>query len=204
MPSRVRVVLGIISAVVVAVVPMAIVASGAQASVLTPTATNCSAPTDSQAFLAWGDLAEYFMAPDGNFATPTAGWSLSGGAGTVAGGDGYTLRGAAPSSRSLALPSASSATPTIRFFARNSGSSLSTLLVSATVDTTLGMGLTLPVGVVAAGGAWTPTTIEPLVASLLPLLPGNLTPITLTFTPEGQGGNWQIDDVYVDPWTRGE
>jgi hypothetical protein len=201
--------IGLLSAVAVTAC-----ASSAQAAGLTATATNCATPQDSQVFLPWGDPAEYFMTPDGNFANSAVTWSLSGGAAAVAGGDGYSLSGNAPSSRALALPTGSVATtpticvgigePTIRFFAENSGSPTSTLLVSATVMTSIGTQATLPVGVVSATGTWSPTTVEPLVASLLPLLPGNLTPITLTFTPEGQGGNWQIDDVYVDPWTRGE
>jgi hypothetical protein len=211
MCSRFRMVLGCLGAFVLAT--FAVTAS-AQASLLTPTATNCGTPHDSQAFLAWGDPSEYYLAPDGNFADAAATWSLSGGAMTVAGGDGYSLGGAAPSSRSLALPDNSSATtptfcvgvnqPTFRFFAENSGSPTSTLLVSATVATTLGATVTVPVADITATSTWNPTAIEPLIANLLPLLPGNQTPITLSFAPVGQGGNWQIDDVYVDPWTRGE
>jgi hypothetical protein len=38
----------------------------------------------------------------------------------------------------------------------------------------------------------------PLVVNLLPLLPGEQTPVRFRFTPQGSA-NWQIDDVYVDP-----
>jgi hypothetical protein len=38
-----------------------------------------------------------------------------------------------------------------------------------------------------------------VLASLLPLLPGQRTPVRFRFTPVG-GASWQIDDVYVDPW----
>jgi hypothetical protein len=37
--------------------------------------------------------------------------------------------------------------------------------------------------------------------NLLPLLPGNYTPVEFRFTP--QGGSWQLDDVYVDPHHSG-
>ncbi len=192
---------------------MVLAAGSANASGLTVSAQGCGTPQDSQAFLAWGDPAEYFLAPDGNFANSAASWRLSGGAGAVAGGDGYSLGPNAPSTQSLALPSASSATtpqicvgvnsPTVRFMAQNTGAVTSTLKVSATVDTTTGLNLTIPIADISATGAWSPTPVLAVVANLLPLLPGNETPITFTFTPQGRGGNWQIDDLYVDPWTRG-
>jgi hypothetical protein len=185
-------------------------APGAQASLLTVGVSNCPVTSDSQAFLAWGDSAEYFLAPGGNSA---AGWSLSGGASAVAGGDGYSLGGNAPSTRSLTLPDGSSATtsqicvginsPSVRFMARNPGASTSTLQVTATFDSTFGLAQSMVIGDITAATPWNPSAPLPLVANLLPLLPGNQTPITLTFSPQGQGGDWQIDDLYVDPWTRG-
>jgi hypothetical protein len=188
-------------------------AASAHASLLTVNAPTCPVAPDSQAFLAWGDSAEYFLAPDGDFAHSGAGWALSGGAAAVPGGDGDSLGGNPPSTQSLALPDGSSATstqicvginsPSIRFLARNAGAPSSTLAVTATVDTTLGLNTTIPIATISASGSWNPTAPLALVANLLPLLPGNQTPITLTFTPQGQGGNWQIDDLYVDPWTRG-
>jgi hypothetical protein len=56
----------------------------------------------------------------------------------------------------------------------------------------------LPIGVVLAGGSWQPTLPFPVIASLLPLLPGAQTPVAFRFTPVG--GSFQVDDVYVDPW----
>ena len=188
-------------------------AGSAHAALLTPSAQNCPSAPETQAFLAWGDTSQYFLAPDGAFAGGGAGWSFNGGAGVVAGGDGVSLGGAAPSTQSLSLPDGSSATspsvcvgvnaPTIRFMAENAGSADSTLAVSATVSTTLGLTLTLPIGSVSGTGSWSPSSAMPILVNLLPLLPGNATPVTFTFTPQGQGGNWQIDDLYVDPWQRG-
>jgi hypothetical protein len=37
-----------------------------------------------------------------------------------------------------------------------------------------------------------------VLASLLPLLPGDHTPVRFRVT--AQGGSWQIDDFYVDPY----
>jgi hypothetical protein len=54
---------------------------------------------------------------------------------------------------------------------------------------------------VLGGSKWTPTLPLPVIANLLPLLPGDLTPVRFRFTPVG--GAWQIDDVYVDPYRTG-
>ena len=40
-----------------------------------------------------------------------------------------------------------------------------------------------------------------MVANLLPLLPPDMTAVRFIFTPL-LGGDWQIDDVYVDPRSR--
>jgi hypothetical protein len=37
----------------------------------------------------------------------------------------------------------------------------------------------------------------PIVVNLLPLLPGDHTAVAFRFST---AGNWQIDDVYVDPY----
>jgi hypothetical protein len=41
-----------------------------------------------------------------------------------------------------------------------------------------------------------------VTASLLPLLPGQHTPVSFRFTALG-GGDWQVDDLYVDPFRTG-
>jgi hypothetical protein len=199
-----------------ALIPIAaamVLSGSAHASLLTASAPSCGTASSSQVFMPWGDPAEYFLAPDGSFSGSAVSWSLSGGASAVAGGDGYALGGNAPSAQSLSLPDGSSATtpsicvgitdPTVRFFAQGSASAGSSLLVSATVTTSLGVKVTLPIADLAGAGTWQLTPALAIVENLLPLLPGNETPITLTFTPLGVGGNWQIDDLYVDPWTRG-
>jgi hypothetical protein len=58
----------------------------------------------------------------------------------------------------------------------------------------------VPVGVVL-GGSWSPSLPFLFLGNLLPLLPGQYTPVSFRFTPL-LGGNWQVDDVYVDPWKR--
>ena len=57
----------------------------------------------------------------------------------------------------------------------------------------------LPIGVVVGGTKWQPTLPYPVVASLLPLLPGQQTPVAVP-VHAGPRRSWQIDDVYVDPF----
>ena len=110
-------------------------------------------------------------------------------------------------SYSLHLPSGSSVEtpalcvglehPTVRFFAKKNSGLLSTLAVSVYVKTSLGLVVPVPVGVVLGNGQWKATPQMLIVANLLPLLPGDRTPVAFQFTP--LLGSWQIDDVYVDP-----
>ncbi len=116
-------------------------------------------------------------------------------------------------SQSLKLPSGSSAKsatmcvgiehPTLRLFARNTGSPLSALKVEVHFEDALGNARSLPIGLVAAGSSWQPTQPMLIGVNLLALLlPGEQTPVAFEFTPVGFGGNWRIDDVYVDPYRR--
>ena len=58
------------------------------------------------------------------------------------------------------------------------------------------------VGAVLPTSSWQPTVLPVVVvANLLPLLPGQRTPVAFRFTPT-LGGAWSIDDVYVDPYSR--
>ena len=89
------------------------------------------------------------------------------------------------------------AEPTLRFFAKKNRGLLSTLVVSVYVKTSIGLVVPVPVGVVLGNGQWKATPPMLIVANLLPLLPGDRTPVAFQFTP--LLGDWQIDDVYVDP-----
>jgi hypothetical protein len=187
----------------------AALAAPANAGVLVKSATDCAVPVTSQPFAHWGDNASYKLVGNGAFENGTAGWTLSGGAKVVAGNETYKVH-AAGDRYSLQLPAGSSATsptvcvgldePTLRFFVRKNSGLLSTMAVSIKVETSLGLVVTLPIGV-DLGGNWHPSLPMLMLGNLLPLLPGDMTPVQFQFTPL-LGGSWQIDDVYVDPWRR--
>ncbi len=63
--------------------------------------------------------------------------------------------------------------------------------------------MALPIGAALAGThrSWQPTLPTVVVANLLPLLPGEQTPVAFRFTPVGSA-TWTIDDIYVDPKRR--
>jgi hypothetical protein len=183
----------------------AFAAAPASAGVLVENAPNCDNPAGSPVFSPWYDSSNYFLAPDGGFENGAAGWSLNG-ASVTSGNESYGVSGAGSSS--LNLPNGSSATspeicvglehPTTRFFVKkNSGGLMSSLRVDVAFETSTGADISLTVGAIGGSGSWSPSVQMLVVANLLPLLPGNYTPVEFTFTP--QGGNWQVDDFFVDP-----
>jgi hypothetical protein len=182
-------------------------AGTASAGVLVQTTTQCPDQPLSKPFAQWRDQASYTPLPGGSMENGAAGWKLSGGARVVAGNESYKVGGGG--AYSLRLPSGSSAVsapicvglehPTVRFFAKKNSGLLSTLAVSAIVRLQLGGTLEVPFGVVVAGSKWTPSLPFLFLGNLLPLLPGQYTPVSFRFTPI-LGGDWQIDDVYVDPF----
>jgi hypothetical protein len=193
-------------AAVAAVAATGALASPASAGILTASATSCDDGALTQPFAAWGDRASYKLVGGGSFDPDATGWTLRGKARVVSGNEPWKVTNPADS-RSLVLPAGSSATtpavcvglaePTLRFFAKKNRGLLSTLAVSVWVKTSLGLEVPLPIGVVLGNGQWRPTHPMLIVANLLPLLPGDRTPVAFTFTP--LLGEWQIDDVYVDP-----
>jgi hypothetical protein len=171
----------------------------------------CSYTGAEQVFSPWGDQHSYVLAPDGGFEAGAAGWSLSGGAKAVGGNESYYLNDAADS-RSLSLPAGSQATsppicmsidtPIFRMFARNTGDPSSPLRVAATYKL-LGLVQTKVVNTVTAGSNWAPTQQMSTVLTLSTII-GTLIPssIQVQITPLDSKGKWQVDDFYVDPFSR--
>jgi hypothetical protein len=190
-----------------ALVACALAATSAQAGVLVQSAGTCEARTTTQVFLPWLDPLNYAAVPGGGFENGAAGWTLAR-ASVVSGNETYDVGGSGDGS-SLSLPAGSSATspvicvgldgPVLRLFARNGSSLLSTLRVDVRFEDASGATRTLTVGLVVGSRTWKPTLPMAVVANLLPLLPGQTTPIAFTFTPLGAGGDWRIDDVFIDP-----
>jgi hypothetical protein len=186
----------------------ALVPSAAHAGVLAADAANCDSQSFSQPFLPWTDPASYTLQPGGDFEPGSPAWSLGDGAANADGNEVFNV-GRASDSGSLGLNSGSSATspticvgiehPDIRFFARASNT-LATLKVEVLYADGSGNAQSAPIGTVTGNNGWALTTPMPIVANLLPLLPGAKTPVAFRFS--ASGGSWKIDDVYVDPYAR--
>jgi hypothetical protein len=162
----------------------------------------------TQVFASWDDFRSYFLAPNGGLENGSNGWSLSGGASVVYGNQPFFGNG----SRSLSLPSGSSATSpvmclgpknvSLRMFGADAGGTdsglharvlwyglLNTLLGATDVDT------------FTPGKGWAPTSSVSSTGGfnlLLPLV--GSTSARLQLTPIGSVSNWRIDDVFIDPW----
>jgi hypothetical protein len=171
----------------------------------------CSYSGAEQVFSRWGDQHSYVLGPDGGFEQGGSGWLQSGGATVVADNESFHLNGAGDD-HALSLPAGSSAvsppvcmsidTPIFRLFARNSGDPSSGLRVEA-IYPLLGLLRTKTVSTVYAGSDWAPSQQMSTVLTLSTIL-GTLIPsaVQIRITPVGSGGNWTVDDLYIDPFAR--
>jgi hypothetical protein len=202
----------------IAAAAFAAMTGSASAGVLVASAPGCDNGSTSQPFAQWNDDNQYFLAPGGNFEAGLAGWDLNG-ARAVADQEPWKVA-ADNGDTSLSIPAGHSVVspticvglehPTMRFFAHRSGGGLlagvSQLVVTARIETSLGLVAEVPVGTIGSltgnGAQWNRTPTQIVLASLLPLLPGEHTPIQFRFAAVGTS-NWVIDDVYVDPRLRG-
>jgi len=179
--------------------------SGANAHAAIISTDACDNAALTQPFAPWGDTSPYKLVPGGSFTNGSSGWTMTGGARVVSGGEPFDVDGSTGSA-SVVIPAGSSVTspytcvdaayPTFRFFARNNGL-LSTVLVSVVYRLPLLGPVAVPVGTVALSGTWAPS-LPMLTASAVPgLLSGGTTQVALRFT--ALTGSSQIDDVFVDP-----
>jgi hypothetical protein len=186
-----------------------VTASTASAGVLVASAPSCDAQVLSQPFLPWTDPMQYVLSPNGDFERGS--WSTSGAARVVAGNESFFV-GGREHAQALALPAGSSAQsatmcvgiehPTIRFFARQIGDApVAHIDVQVLFEDASGEVRELTIATAKAGSEWAPTAAYPIFVNLLPLLPGERTPVA--FRLSAHGGDFQVDDVYVDPYQRG-
>ena len=199
---------GVLVVAVATAVMAASAAAPAKADLIGSLLTGNCPTNGQQVFAQWGDYASYFLAPNGGLELGSAGWSLNGGASVVSGNEPFLPTG----THSLALPSGSSAMSPVtcigpkniyvRMFGTDSEGSDSGLRVRVywygLLNKLLGFN---DYTTFRSGSDWAPTsklnsTSVPLLA--VPIL--GSTSARIQFTPLGSGSDWQIDDVYVDPW----
>jgi len=192
--------IALVSAVAVFVVPAA-----AQAA--------CPATPTTKAFKAFGDSNDYSLVPNGGFEAGAGGWSLSR-ASVAFGNEPWKVSGSYDS-KSLAIDASGVAVsptvcidrkrPTYRFFAKRTSGSWGVLNLRIRWQDSSGRTNETTVAALDSnfGTAWG-VSAALNVANLLPLWNDDQDySVQLVFDPEDFGGNWSIDDVYVDPYARG-
>jgi hypothetical protein len=183
----------------------------ALAAVFAGAAQACSYSGGERVFSQWGDHRSYVLAPDGGLEAGGDGWSLAGGAAVTDENESFFLGGPADG-HSLAVPSGGVAvtppicmnlsTPVFRLMARNTGDPEARLRVESTY-LLLGLVRTKVVSSFTAGDEWAPSPAMSPVLGLSTIF-GTLIPssIDIRITSPDQGGEWQVDDLYVDPFAR--
>ena len=198
---------------VIAVVAVAAIAGGRATKA--SAAGTCALPEASLALLGLGDSNPYFLAPGGNFEGDTSGWSLTGEAGITTDNESWNV-GSESDSQSLALPTTSATAttatfcvttqaPTFRMFIKNNGNlghidgQLAVYLNFTGAD-----GRVQQVKIAALkvkSTAWTLSQPISFIQYLsTPLRQEGLANVSFTIKPNDNHGNWQIDDMYVDPY----
>lgn len=152
--------------------------------------TECPAPEITQPFDQWGDSHWYKRVDGGAFEEASAGWARAGGA-AVADGRLSLPEGAHAVSAPVCVGHDE---PTLRFLGGGQGE----LRVSVQFQLLTGAWVTLPIGR-DSGAAWKPSPVIHILANYLPA-PGEYTNVRFVFAPAS--GDWQIDDLFVDPRNR--
>ncbi|HEV7176940.1 MAG TPA: hypothetical protein VGN29_15680 [Solirubrobacteraceae bacterium] len=164
----------------------------------------CDNSSLSQPFANYGDSNEYKLVTGGNFEGSLSGWTLSGGARVINGGNpngssGHSLYLPAGASVTTPFTCVNAAYPSFRLFARND-SLLSTIVPQVVYKLPLLGNVALPIGAAALSPNWSPT-LPLLTASLVTgLLNGGTAEVALKFT--AALGPSEVDDIYVDPLMR--
>lgn len=188
----------------------AMTAFGVLASSGVAAAASCPAPVTTTPFSQFGDTNNYFLVQGGSFegSSLPAGWTASG-ASLTAGNEPFHVN--SPSdSQSLTIQAGGSVTtsytcidssmPSMRLFANQiaAGSDLKVDLLVQTGPSPM----VVPLADLANGSmpAWAPTgSLSALSGLTVPA--GTTVQAALRFSVPAGSGAWQIDDIYVDPYS---
>ncbi|MDO9353353.1 MAG: hypothetical protein Q7T55_06645 [Solirubrobacteraceae bacterium] len=187
--------------------------STASAATLSTNLT-CTAPALSQPLAKFGDTANYWLAPGGNFEGALPGWTLKNAA-TAAGNE--TL-GVIAGSKSLKLGVAVGTAqvttpefcvdplhPKFRFLVKTN-STVAALNTYINFKTPLGVTLTVPAKVNSIGlGNWTLSESQPLSTAIPKAFLGTGVTASITFNSvtSTPGAAVSIDNLLIDPYRRG-
>jgi hypothetical protein len=163
----------------------------------------------SKPFSLWNDVADYALAPGGDFENGATGWTLTR-ASVVGDNQPFAIGNGGRSA--LRLPAGASVTsapmcidstyPHFRLFARNLGKAKSALRAEVLFLNAKGDVKSTASGqVVAAGQDWFPTSSLKIGVVFDAAVANGAAPVAFRFTAASDA-DWRIDDVYVDPYAR--
>ncbi|MDO9353439.1 MAG: hypothetical protein Q7T55_07080 [Solirubrobacteraceae bacterium] len=172
----------------------------------------CAVTPTKKAFAAFGDYADYTLAPGANFESGSSGWSL-GGASIVAGNESFFV-GSKSDSKSLAISATGRVVspsfcvgiehPNFRLVARRTTGTWGVLYVKLRSTDSGGRVNETVVGSIngTALGKWTVSQSYGLSSVLALWSKTQSTTAQIVLDAEKSGGNWQVDDIYIDPYRR--
>jgi hypothetical protein len=175
----------------------------------TASADDCPDLPAAPVFAQFGDQADYSLVPGADFESSTAGWSLDD-AGITGGSETYAV-GGDNGKRSLRIDSdgqaisppicVSARHPSFRLFSRRVSNNWGALTVKLRWTDTSGQTHDTVVGTIGSGvkNVWSPSPSFAL-ATTLPIPTDGSLMARIVFDPEDWGGDYAIDDVYVDPY----
>jgi hypothetical protein len=185
-------------------------APSAQAATLSNPDACVPNATLSQTFAPWGDTSQYTPVVNAGFESDATGWTLTGGARVVAGNEPWSVGGSGHT-RSLSLPAGSSAVsapmcidetyPYFRLFATKLSAGKGSLKIDVLFFDAKGrVKNTKPFSYTAGTAGWQPTpTID--IGLFDAKTDTDAAPVAFRFST-GKDTDFQIDDVYVDPFCR--
>lgn len=180
--------------------------AGTLAALAVPAAAGaCTLGATSQPFARYGDNASYELVEGGAFESASPGWSLESAQvvnaswsyhGTSAGGGLEIQPGGSAVSPPVCVDTEE---PTFRFFMRRGSMGNSDLLVAVRWNSDGPHEIVSTIS--SAQLAWGPGPVLGLGSLMPTLAPNQSVTARLAFSVSGWGA-WDIDDVYIDPYTR--
>lgn len=177
----------------------------------------CAEHAFSQPFAAFGDAADYTLAPGGDFEGTLDGWTVDGTASIVTddvdnlgrGGDSKALRLSAGAQVTSPPVCVTTDYRTLRFFARSMKPATGILAVDVLYPEGDGLLNRVRVGLLLSSGKWAPTPVMSSATVLTGVVNALAAAKTATTTTTLRvrltaiaGGAWEVDDVFVDPRLR--
>jgi hypothetical protein len=157
----------------------------------------------SQVFSAYGDLAQYAMAPGGDM-EDASGWTLANGAEIVAAEDGARLHVPGGGTAVSGQMCIDETYPYFRLFARNGGNKKGALKVDVLYLDAKGNVKATKAFSYRSDNTWAltdPIYTNVFTKKVVEQADVVAAPVAFRFSAE-KGTDWELDDLYVDPWAR--